>query len=211
MSTKEIIQEANEAIKASKESRKETDKIIKEANEVMKEARESRRRSDEVMKQADESIKEARECRRRLDEAMKMLEAANETIQKTRILKAFHRILTDLDIGAEFDILFDMRYCDSENYKYLYKLYCGYKRVFLITFHNNECNYINEPEVLREKTLDELQNNSIKDLNNLFGIGEIRLIQNSEEILTDKYEILKNYINNFLSKLHEIIYVIFKY
>ena len=199
MSTKEIIQEANEAIKASKESRKETDKIIKEANEVMKEARESRRRSDEA-------IKEARECRRRLDEAMKMLEAANETIQKTRILKAFHRILTDLDIGAEFDILFDMRYCDSENYKYLYKLYCGYKRVFLITFHNNECNYINEPEVLREKTLDELQNNNFVYLDNLFEeISEITLLRNSEEILTDKYEILKNYINDFLSKLHEIM------
>ena len=184
MSTKEIIQESKEA--------------MKRADESIKEARESRR-------QADESIKEARECRRRLDEAMKMLEAANETIQKTRILKAFYRILTDLDIGAEFDILFDMRYCDSENYKYLYKLYCGYKRVFLIIFHNNECNYINEPEVLREKTLDELQNNSIKDLDNLFDIGEIRLIQNFEEILTDKYEILKNHINNFLSKLHEIM------
>ena len=177
MSTKEIIQESKEAIKASKESRNETDEIIKESKEVI----------------------------RRADEAIKMLEAANKVFQKTRILKAFHRILTDLDIGAEFDILFDMRYCDSENYKYLYKLYCGYKRVFLITFHNNECNYINEPEVLREKTLDELQNNSINDLDNLFGIGEIRLIQNSEEILTDKYEILKNYINDFLSKLHEIM------
>lgn len=133
-----------------------------------------------------------------------MLEDANETIQKTRILTAFHRILTDRDIGAEFDILFYLRYCDSENYMYLYKLYRGYKHVFLLTF-NNECNYINEPEVLREKTLEELQNNSIEDLDNLFGIGEIRLIQNSEEILTDKYEILKNYINNFLSKLHEIM------
>lgn len=191
MSTKEIIQEANEAIKASKESRKETDEIIKES-------REPRRRSDEVMKEARESMKQA-------DEAMKMLEAANETIQKTRILKAFHRILTDRDIGAEFDIIFYLRYCDSENYMYLFKLYRGYKRVFLFTFHNNDCKYINEPEVLREKTLDELQNNSIKDLDNLFDIGEIRLIRNFEEILTDKYEILKNYINDFLSKLHEIM------
>ena len=185
MSTKEIIQESKESIRRS--------------DEVMKKA-------DESIKEAHESIKEARECRRRLDEAMKMLEDANETIQKTRILKAFYRILTDLDIGAEFDILFDMRYCDSENYKYLYKLYCGYKRVFLITFHNNECNYINEPEVLREKTLDELQNNNFVYLDKLFDeISEITLVRNSEEILTDKYEILKNYINNFLSKLHEIM------
>lgn len=162
--------------------------------------------SKEVMKETRESIKEAHECRRRLDEAMKMLEDANEVIQKTKILMALERILTDQDIDAEFDILFYLRYRDSENYTYLHDLYFGYKRAFLFTFHNNDCNYINEPEVLREKTLDELRNNNFVYLDNLFEeISEITLVRNSEEILTDKYEILKNYINNFLSKLHDIM------
>ena len=205
MSTKEIIQKSKEAIRRSDKAIKETDEILKESREAIRRSDEAIKETDEILKESKKSMKEADESIKRAKEAIKMLEAANKAFQKTRILNAFHSILTDLDIGAEFDIGFYLRYRDSENYMYLHKLYFGYKRVFLFTFHNNDCKYINEPEVLREKTLDELQNNSIKDLDNLFDIGEIRLIQNFEEILTDKYEILKNYINNFLSKLHEIM------
>lgn len=189
MNTKELIEKSKEAIKRSEESIKHSEESIKETEEILKESKESMRRSDEAIKRAKEAIE--------------MLKAANESIQKTKILMALERILTDQHIDDEFDIGFYLRYRDSENYTYLHDLYFGYKRAFLLTFYNNDYEYINEPEVLREKTLDDLQNNNFAYLDNLF--EEITLFRNSEEILTDKYEILKNYINDFLSKLHEIM------